>query len=65
MNLKEIKELIEFVVKQDLSEIEFEQSGFRIRITKNGPMAAIRAAGVPPSGSPEVNPAGGGEEATY
>ena len=63
MNLKEIKELIEFVVKQDLSEIEFEQSGFRIRITKGAPMAAPQVAAVPPPGSPKVTLAGGGEEA--
>ncbi|MBI4454915.1 MAG: acetyl-CoA carboxylase biotin carboxyl carrier protein [Acidobacteria bacterium] len=64
MNLKDIKELIEFVVKQDLNEFDLEQSGFKIRIRKGltapgvTPAAISAPAVVPASAAP---PAGGAD----
>ena len=51
MNLKEIKELVEFIVRQNLSEFEFEQSGFKIRIRKEA-AAATSGSTLPPATIP-------------
>jgi len=60
MNLKELKELIEMLRNTDISELEIERSGFKVRIRKGGdvtfppsmprmeyPPAAIIAPAVP------------------
>jgi acetyl-CoA carboxylase biotin carboxyl carrier protein len=57
MNLKEIKELVEFVVQQDLNEFEFEQSGFKIKIrrgvaTVTSTAASSASAALPASPAP-------------
>ncbi len=38
MNLKEIKELIEMLKNTDISEIEIERSGVKVRLRKGGDM---------------------------
>ena len=59
MNLKEIKELIEFIARTDVSELEIERSGSRLKIrrglaeapvvyTASQPRAAVAT---PPAGS--------------
>ena len=72
MNLKEIKELIEILKGTDISEIEIERSGVKVRLRKGGdvtfhaamprmeyPPAAIVAPAVPEVPAP---PAGQAEE---
>ena len=59
MNLKEIKELVEFVVRQDLSEFEVERSGFRMRIRRgNATLPAAAAAPQAVSAAPPLVLAG-------
>ncbi|HEY2931144.1 MAG TPA: acetyl-CoA carboxylase biotin carboxyl carrier protein [Acidobacteriota bacterium] len=53
MNLKEIKELVEFVVRQELNEFEYEQSGFKIKIRRGLPVVVSPA----PFASSSENPA--------
>jgi acetyl-CoA carboxylase biotin carboxyl carrier protein len=36
MNLKELKELIEMLKNTDISELEIERSGFKVRLRKGG-----------------------------
>jgi oxaloacetate decarboxylase alpha subunit len=65
MNLKELKELIEMLKDTDISELEIERSGVKVRIRKGGdvtfhpvmprmeyPPAAIVAPAVPEMGKP-------------
>ncbi len=40
MNLQEIKQLIKVVEKSDIGEIEIEEEGFKIRISKNSKFVA-------------------------
>jgi len=47
MNLKEIKDLIEFVVSQELNEFEYEQSGFKIKIRRGLPVMFSAPASMP------------------
>ena len=56
MNLKEIKELVEFVVRQDLSEFEVERSGFRMRIRRGNVTLPTAAAPQPVSAAPAAPP---------
>jgi oxaloacetate decarboxylase alpha subunit len=64
MNLKELKELIEMLKDTDISEVEIERSGVKVRLRKGGdvtyhpamprmeyPPAAIVAPGVPEAAS--------------
>jgi oxaloacetate decarboxylase (Na+ extruding) subunit alpha len=70
MNLKEIKELIEILKGTDISEIEIERSGVKLRLRKGGdvtfhpamprmeyPPAAIVAPAVPEVPAPSVEQA--------
>src|SRR5512143_1169112 len=70
MNLKEIKELIEILKGTDISEIEIERSGVKLRLRKGGdvtfhpamprmeyPPAAIVAPAVPEVPAPRVEQA--------
>src|SRR5512133_3630303 len=65
MNLKEIKELIEMLKNTDISELEIERSGVKVRLRKGGdvtyhtamprmeyPPAAIVAPAVPEAAAP-------------
>lgn len=49
MNLREIKELIELLQKSQLTELEVEKSGVRVRIRKDLPAGPPQAVIVPPS----------------
>ncbi|MBM3801728.1 MAG: acetyl-CoA carboxylase biotin carboxyl carrier protein [Acidimicrobiia bacterium] len=40
MNIKEIKELIEIVSQHGITDLEVERSGVKVRIRKEGPLAA-------------------------
>jgi len=55
MNLKEIKELIELMTEKDISELELERAGVRLRISRVR-RAAVEA-GVPASVLPAAAPA--------
>jgi len=55
MNLKEIKELIELMTEKDVSELELERAGVRLRISRARKAAA--EAGVPASVLPAAAPA--------
>ena len=70
MNLKELKELIEMLKGTDVSEIEIERSGVKVRLRKGGdvtyhpvlprmeyPPAAITAPAVPAAAAPASAPA--------
>ncbi len=70
MNLKEIKELIEMLKNTDISELEIERSGVKVRLRKGGdvtchaavprmeyPPAAIVAPAVPEPRLPPVEKA--------
>ncbi len=67
MNLKELKELIELLKDTDISELEIERSGVKVRLRKGGdvtfhpamprmeyPPAAIVAPAIPETGKPAV-----------
>ncbi len=67
MNLKELKELIEMLKDTDISELEIERSGVKVRLRKGGdvtfhpsmprmeyPPAAIVAPAVPETTGPPV-----------
>ncbi len=62
MNLKEIKDLVEFVVQQDLNEFEFEQSGFKIRI-RRGAAAATSSSTLSTAPAPPTPTATGANSA--
>jgi acetyl-CoA carboxylase biotin carboxyl carrier protein len=53
MNLDEIKQLIEFVKEQELSEFELEQDGVKVRI-KSGANHHVLAAAPIPAAAPPV-----------
>ena len=55
MNLKEIKELIELMTEKDISELELERAGVRLRISRV--RRATAEAGVPASALPAEAPA--------
>jgi acetyl-CoA carboxylase biotin carboxyl carrier protein len=55
MNLKEIKELIELMTEKDISELELERAGVRLRISRVR-RAAVEA-GVPAAVLPAAAPA--------
>jgi oxaloacetate decarboxylase alpha subunit len=70
MNLKEVKELIEMLKNTDISELEIERSGVRVRLRKGGdvtfhpvmprmehPPAAITAPAVPEAEKPAAEKA--------
>jgi acetyl-CoA carboxylase biotin carboxyl carrier protein len=44
MNQREIKELIEFLVEQDIAEFELERGDLKLRVRRGGESAASRAA---------------------
>jgi acetyl-CoA carboxylase biotin carboxyl carrier protein len=48
MTLEEIKHLIEFIRKQDLTEFELEQDGVKIRIKSGAPAASVPLVPAPP-----------------
>lgn len=66
MNLKEIKELIELMTEKDISELELERAGVRLRISRArraaveaGAPASVLAAAPAPAAAPALaaNPA--------
>ena len=70
MNLKELKELIEMLKNSDISELEIERSGVKVRLRKGGdvtfhpamprmeyPPAAIVAPAISETGRPAVEQA--------
>jgi acetyl-CoA carboxylase biotin carboxyl carrier protein len=62
MNLKELKELIEFLKEQDISEFELERGDVKVRIKRGAIMAS--AAGISQIPAPNIavpNPPGVGE----
>ncbi|MGA3169390.1 MAG: acetyl-CoA carboxylase biotin carboxyl carrier protein [Chthoniobacteraceae bacterium] len=62
MDLKDIKELIALMRKNDLAEIEIEQEGHRIKIKKGAePVAPIAYAPAPPAPAPSTPTAAAGE----
>jgi acetyl-CoA carboxylase biotin carboxyl carrier protein len=61
MNLKEIKELIELMTEKDISELELERAGVRLRISRV--RRAVVEAGVPASVLPAAAPAVAGNPA--
>jgi oxaloacetate decarboxylase alpha subunit len=76
MNLKELKELIEMLKDTDISEVEIERSGVKVRLRKGGdvtfhpamprmeyPPAAIVAPAVPEAAQPAAAPAAAAEKA--
>ena len=48
MNLRELKELIDLLQESQLTELEVEKSGVRVRIRKDIPAVAPQAVIVPP-----------------
>ncbi len=57
MNLKELKELIELVQQSQLTELELEKSGVRVRIRKENPAPPPQVTMVPhavPAGVPQT-----------
>jgi acetyl-CoA carboxylase biotin carboxyl carrier protein len=50
MNLKEIKELIEFLIEKDVAEFDLERGDVKVRI-KRGQSAALYAQAPPPMAS--------------
>ncbi|MEO8678450.1 MAG: acetyl-CoA carboxylase biotin carboxyl carrier protein [Vicinamibacterales bacterium] len=57
MNLDEIKQLIEFIKEQDLSEFELEQDGVKVRIKSGASHHVIAAAPVAAAAPPVLAPA--------
>ena len=43
MNLKELRELIEFLKEQDIAEFELERGDVKVRIKRGAPLAALAA----------------------
>jgi len=56
MELKEVKALIDLVTKNELSEFELEQEGFKIRIKKGGLQAVLAPALAAPAAAPAYHP---------
>ena len=72
IDLDSIRELTDLAVEKDLSELEYENSGQRIRIVRQGPAVAAAASPVPaaaqpapPAASAETEAAAGGNSASY
>jgi len=60
MNLKELRELIEFLKEQDIAEFELERGDVKVRIKRGAPVAAPAAPthnSNPLTASPSSNPA--------
>ena len=60
MNLKELRELIEFLKEQDIAEFELERGDVKVRIKRGAPVAAPAAPmhnSTPLTASPSSNPA--------
>ena len=55
MTLDEIKQLIEFIKGQELTEFELEQDGFKVRI-KSGQGPQVAAVAYPPASMPMMAP---------
>jgi len=55
MNLKEIKELIEFLIEKDVAEFELERGDVKVRI-KRGQAAALYAPAPSPNKTPISRP---------
>ncbi len=55
MNPKEIRELIEFLVEQDIAEFELERGDFKIRVKR--PQAVVAAYSAAPVAIPVAAPA--------
>ncbi len=80
MDLKQIKQIIDLMKRSELSEFEFEEEGFKIKIKRGSgglpvvtsvphsahpfPAPAEASPGKAPA-APAPNPAGSGEEAGY
>jgi acetyl-CoA carboxylase biotin carboxyl carrier protein len=62
MNLKEIKELIEFLKEQEIAEFELERGDVKVRIRRAGSPAAtdVRFIAATPAPSPEQSASAGG-----
>ncbi len=59
MDIKEIKELIALMRRNDLSEFEMETEGFRIKLKKGGEAGPILTYAAPPPAGPGPAPAAG------
>ena len=55
MDLRDIAELVNLVSSRDISELEVDHEGFRVRIVKASPGAIVRAAAPPPSAPAAVS----------
>jgi acetyl-CoA carboxylase biotin carboxyl carrier protein len=60
LDLKEIKELIALMRRNDLSEFELETEGLRIKLKKGGEAVVSHAYYAPPAGAPAAAPAAAG-----
>jgi len=47
MNLKELKELIEFLIEKDIAEFELERGDVKVRIKRAGDQTVVQAHGEP------------------
>jgi acetyl-CoA carboxylase biotin carboxyl carrier protein len=47
MNLKELKELIEFLIEKEIAEFELERGDFKVRIKRAGEHAVVHPQGDP------------------
>lgn len=56
MDLRDIKDLIQTVSKTDIAEFEFEQDGYRIRISKQMAEGARQARTISAQSVPQVEP---------
>ena len=72
IDLDSIRELTDLAVEKDLSELEYENSGQRIRIVRQGPAVAAAASPAPAAAQPapaaapaETEAAAGGDSASY
>jgi acetyl-CoA carboxylase biotin carboxyl carrier protein len=67
MNQKEIKELIEFLVEQDIAEFELERGDVKLRIRRSSPATAVAPVSPLPAAAAVVSaapPATGGSAST-
>jgi len=62
MDLDQIKQILELVREHDLSELEIEQEGLRLKIRKDSGSLAVASA-VQPAPAAAPHPAGGDETA--
>jgi acetyl-CoA carboxylase biotin carboxyl carrier protein len=71
MNLKELKELIEFLIEKDIAEFELERGDIKVKIKRAGEHTVVHtrpempyvAVTVPQSGAPAVTAAAGTPQA--